>query len=107
MKVLREIVQVEDNSLIDILNQIKRLDSFRNAYIAYRIMLTILVTIALAERNLSKLKLIKSYLRSIMSQKRLNRLVILSIEKDLLGEIDYKKIISNFASKKARKVDFK
>ena len=40
---LREIVQVDDNTLIAILNQIKRLDSFPNVYIAYRIMLTILV----------------------------------------------------------------
>ncbi|XP_070031553.1 uncharacterized protein [Nicotiana tomentosiformis] len=107
LKVLREIVQVEDNSLIDILNQIKRLDSFPNAYIAYRIMLTIPVTVASAERSFSKLKLIKHLLRSTMSQERLNGLAILSIEKDLLGEIDYKKIISNFASKKARKIDFK
>jgi len=107
LKVLREIVQVEDNSLIDILNQIKRLDSFPNAYIAYRIMLTIPVTVASTERNFSKLKLIKSYLRSTMSQERLNELAILLIEKDLLREIDYKKIISNFASKKARKIDFK
>ncbi|XP_070040246.1 uncharacterized protein [Nicotiana tomentosiformis] len=107
LKVLRKIVQVEDNSLIDILNQIKRLDSFPNAYIAYRIMLTISVTVASPERSFSKLKLIKSYLRSTMSQERLNGLAILSIEKDLLGEINYKKIISNFASKKARKIDFK
>ncbi|XP_070052329.1 uncharacterized protein [Nicotiana tomentosiformis] len=107
LKVFLEIVQVEDNSLIDTLNQIKRFDSFSNAYIAYRIMLTISVTVASAERSFSKLKLIKSYLRSTMSQERLNGLAILSIEKDLLGEINYKKIISNFASKKARKIDFK
>jgi Trp operon repressor len=48
---------------------------------AYRILLTILVTVASMERRSSKLKLIKSYLRSTMSQKRLNELAILSIEK--------------------------
>ena len=37
--------------------------------------------VASAERNFLKLKLIKSYLRSTMSQERLSGLTILSIEK--------------------------
>ena len=51
--------------------------------IAYRILLTMRVTIASAERIFLKLKLklIKSYLRSTISQERLTELVILSIEK--------------------------
>ena len=53
--------------LKDILNYIKRINSFQNAYIAYRIVLTITVSVASAERSFSKLKLIKSYLRSTMS----------------------------------------
>jgi len=42
-----------------------------------------------------------------MSQERLSGLAILSIEKELLEEIDYTKIINNFASKKNRKIDLK
>ena len=45
-------------------------------------MLTIPVSVASAERSFSKLKLKKSYLRSTISQQRLNGLVLLSIEKD-------------------------
>jgi len=45
-------------------------------------MLTIPVFVVSAERSFSKLKLIKSYLRSTMSQQRLNRLVLLFIEKN-------------------------
>ncbi|TMW83814.1 hypothetical protein EJD97_000681 [Solanum chilense] len=70
-------------------------------------MLTIPVTVASAERSFSKLKITKSYLRSTMSQERSSGLAILSIEKELLEEIDYTKIINNFASQKARKIDLK
>ena len=54
-----------------------------------------------------KIKLIKSYLRSTMLQERLSGLSILSIEKEMLEELKYKNLISNFASQKARKIDFK
>jgi hypothetical protein len=69
--------------------------------------LTIPVTVASAERSFSKLKLIKSYLRSTMSQERLNGLAILSIEKNMLENLEYKNLISNFASQKARRMIFK
>ena len=41
-----------------------------------------------------------------MSQERLSRLTILSIEKNMLEKIDYKSLINNFASKRARKMTF-
>jgi len=40
-------------------------------------MLTILIWVVSAQRSFSKLKLIKSYLRSTMSQQRLNGLCLL------------------------------
>ena len=42
-----------------------------------------------------------------MSQERLNGLAILSIEKEMLEELEYKNLISQFASQKARKIGFK
>ena len=42
-----------------------------------------------------------------MFQERLNKLAILSIEKEMLEELEYKNIISQFASQKARKIYFK
>ena len=68
LKVLKEVLQINENSPINVLNYIKRLESFPNACIAFRILLTIPVIVASAERSFSKLKLIKSYLRSTMSQ---------------------------------------
>ena len=38
-----------------------------------------------------------------MSQKRLSRLVILSIENKILEELEYKNLISQFTSQKANK----
>ena len=70
LKVLKEVLQINENSLINVLNYIKRLESFPNTCIAFRILLNIPVTVASAESSFSKLKLIKSYLRSTMSQKK-------------------------------------
>ena len=42
-----------------------------------------------------------------MSQERWSGLVILSIEKEMLKELKYKNLISNFASQKVRKIYFK
>jgi len=47
------------------------------------------------EREVSHSK--KSYLRSTMSQERLNGLTLLSIEKEILNEINYHNLINNFA----------
>ena len=41
-----------------------------------------------------------------MSQERLSGLAILSIEKEMLAKLEYKNLISNFASQKARKINF-
>ena len=49
--------------------------------------LTILVTVALAERSFSKLKLIKNYTRNSMSQQRLTELAILNIQYSICGNI--------------------
>ena len=103
LKVLKEILQIKEYTPINILNYIKMLDSFPNTCIAYRILLIIPITFASAERSVSKLKLIKSYLRSTMSQEKLSRLAILSIENEMLEELEYKNLISQFASQKQEK----
>ena len=88
------------------LNFVKLADCYPNVVIAYRVLLTVPVTVASAERSFSKLKLIKTYLRSSMSQDRLNGLATLSIEKEMLKNIDVDVSINDFASQKARKNNF-
>ena len=46
LKVLKEVLQINENSPINVLNYIKMLESFPNACIAFRILLTILVKVA-------------------------------------------------------------
>ncbi|VAI54522.1 hypothetical protein VPH35_109191 [Triticum aestivum] len=81
-------------------------DCYLNVSIAYRILLTVPVTVASAERSFSKLKLLKNYLRSMMSQERLNGLAMCCIEKNMLDIIDLDTLIDDFALKNARKSRF-
>ena len=60
--------------------------------------LMIPITVASAERSFSKLKLIKTYLRSTMGQPRLADLAILSIENAEAKIMDFSNLIKQFAS---------
>lgn len=77
-------------------------EMYPNLWTALRIGLTLPVTVAEAERSFSKLKLIKTYLRSTMSQERLSGLAIISINRTVAQQISYEYVIDDFASKKAR-----
>ena len=67
------------------------------------IFLTIPVTVASAERSFSKLKLIKTYLRSTMSQDRLQHFAILSIEHTEADNLDRSVIVKKFATAKLKR----
>ncbi|XP_074303001.1 uncharacterized protein LOC141637415 [Silene latifolia] len=87
-----------------ILNHMKKVGGcFPNAVTTYRILLTTPITVASAERSFSKLKLLKSYLRSTMSQDRLNGLAMIAIKNKVLDKFCYEELIDDFASKSARR----
>ena len=69
-------------------------------------LLTIPITGASGERSFSKLKWIKTYLRSTMTQERLNSLALISVEKDTAALLDYSEMIQEFSNIKARKIAF-
>ena len=71
-------VSLSDEAMtsFQVLELVKAMGCYPNVDIAYRILLTTPVTVASAERSFSKLKLLKNYLRSSMSQERLNGLEI-------------------------------
>uniref|UniRef100_A0A0B7BN73 HAT C-terminal dimerisation domain-containing protein n=1 Tax=Arion vulgaris TaxID=1028688 RepID=A0A0B7BN73_9EUPU len=93
----------------DVLNFILKnnlTDSVPNTVIALRILLTLPVSVASGERSFSKLKLIKTYLRTSMLQERLVGLATLSIEHDIAKVIELMELVSTFAKAKARKIKF-
>ena len=88
-------------SATEILQFVKAADCYPNVSIAYRILLTIPVTVASAERSFSKLKLLRNCLRSTMLQERLNGLAMCSIEQDILDDINLDTVLEHFASRNA------
>jgi hypothetical protein len=99
LQVMRLSMPDRPMSSMEIFEYVTEADCYPNVSIAYRILFTIPVTVASAERSFSKLKLLKNYLRSTMSQERLNALATLCIEKKLLDEIDIDSIVTEFASR--------
>ena len=64
---------------------------------------TLPVTVSSAERSFSKLKLIKSYLRSSIAQDRLDSLALISIQNEAARQLDLDELVDKFADAKARK----
>ncbi|XP_029348622.1 uncharacterized protein LOC100570249 [Acyrthosiphon pisum] len=90
--------------LLQMIHDYKLKESYPNIEIAIRIFLSKLITTASCERSFSKLKLIKTYLRSTMAQERLSSMAILSIETEIASKLDYEEVIDKFADTKARKI---
>ena len=80
--------------------------SVPNVMILLRILLTMGVRVSSCERSFSKLKLIKSYLRSTMTSSRPSSPSTLSIEHEVTDRINFDSVIDEFAERKARKICF-
>uniref|UniRef100_A0A8P4KG01 TTF-type domain-containing protein n=1 Tax=Dicentrarchus labrax TaxID=13489 RepID=A0A8P4KG01_DICLA len=108
----REFVQdenVSSTSAVELLKFLRRRKLhtvFPNTDIALRLFLTMPVTNASGERSFSKLGLVKNRLRSSMQQDRVSHLTLMSIEHDILRDLDFKDIIRAFSLKKTRRKHF-
>jgi len=71
-----------------------------------KILITLPISIATAERSFSSLRLLKTWLRSRMSEERLTGLALLYIHKNIDIYNNIENIISKFANDKNRKLDF-
>ena len=79
---------------------------FPNVAIALRIFLSMFITNCSAERSFSQLKRIKDPNRTTMKQERLDSLAILCIESDLVKQMTFDDIVSDFIFQKTRKKVF-
>lgn len=78
-------------------------DLFPNVNIALQLYLTMAVTNCTAERSFSYLKRIKNYLRSNLTEDKLDDFGVLCIEGDFLNSLDYEDVINEFAAMKSRR----
>ena len=75
-------------------------------HIVLKIYFTIPVTTATAERSFSSLRRLKTYLRSTMTQHRLNNLFLLYVHQEKTDKLDLKFIAKEFCSVNQRRVNY-
>ncbi|CAI6377592.1 unnamed protein product [Macrosiphum euphorbiae] len=75
---------------------------FPNIKILLQLFATLPVSTATAERSFSTLRRLKNYMRSTMTESRLNGLFLLNIHKD--KDIDIDKVVDQFSRKKRRRM---
>ena len=79
---------------------------FSEVHQLIRLYLTVPMTSATAERTFSTLRRLKTYLRSTMTQERLNHVILLHTHKDKTDEIDLTEIAKDFISSNERRIGF-
>ena len=77
--------------------------AFSNVSVALRLFLCLMVANCTGERSFSKLSVIKSKLRTTLSNERLQQLTLLSAESEVMRDVAFESIIQKFADIKTRK----
>lgn len=102
----KEIKQLNHQDMYNIIFQDGIESVFPNVSIVLRMFLTLMVTNCSGERSFSQMRRIKNEQRTAIGQERLGSLSLLCIESDILREIQFDDIISEFARQKSRKKFF-
>lgn len=74
-----------------------------NVAVALRIILSMPVSVVLGEQSFSRLKIIDNCLRTSIDQERLSDFATISIEKEIMKNLELNNLLIDFAHVKARK----
>jgi hypothetical protein len=91
------------NSLQDTLRKCD-CDRFRNIFVLLKLALTMPVTTCENERSHSQLKLVKTYLRSTMTEERLGSLMLMKVHRQLAGSLSNDVLVDAFEQKHPRRM---
>lgn len=95
----------QPQELIKYLYKYNLQNSFPNLATSLKLLLTIPISVASGERAFSKLKIIKNYLRTSMTEERLSNLSIMAIESEITDYLKIDEAIEEFAAKKSRRIN--
>ena len=71
---------------------------------AYQLALTVPITVASNERSFSRLKLVKSYLRTTMTEHRLDDIMIITCKSDIADKLELDELARSWSLLKARRI---
>ena len=104
---LREFEVTSVRTIADILNKLPMMKQmFSEVDSLLHLYFTIPVTTCTAERSFSCLRRIKTYLRSSMTEERLNNVILLHVHKEEVDNLDLQEIASDFISVNDRRLKF-
>jgi len=74
-------------------------NAYPGLYLAYKLLLNLSVSQVLCERTYFTLKHVKTSIRSTLSQQNFETLILMSVEKDILMDLDNNDIINTISTK--------
>ena len=88
------------NGIVKVLSELSEPQrvGFRSIWALLELLLVMPATNATSERSFSALRRLKTYLRTTMSQLRLNNLMVLHVHKELTDSLDLKSIARSFVN---------
>ncbi|CAF4790641.1 unnamed protein product, partial [Rotaria socialis] len=96
---------IESDNIANVLITIRTPDVYPRAHKVLQYVLAIPISMASNERLFSKLKIVKNYLRTNMSDQRLFYLMLCAIEKDYRDELNLYDLAKYWAKMKDRRIE--